>query len=79
MENMAESLSLTIARLASAGVFLYLGAGMAVVLVFYLRGGLARFDPATVGSSFFFRLLILPGLVALWPWLLIAARRREQP
>jgi len=79
MENSAESLSLTIARLASAGVFLYLGAGMAVVLVFYSRGSLARFDAAVRDSSFFFRLLILPGLAALWPWLLIAARRREQP
>lgn len=77
MEKGAESLSLTIARLASAGLFLYLGAGSLLVLFFVLRGGLARFDGGARGSSVFFRLLVLPGLVALWPWLLLAARRRE--
>ena len=32
--------------------------------------GVTRLDPAARGSSVAFRLLILPGSVALWPFLL---------
>lgn len=50
---------------------LYLGAGLAFGLFFIVRG-LQRFDPAAHGAPWAFRLLILPGVVALWP---IVARR----
>lgn len=33
--------------------------------------GVARFDPAAKGTSPVFRLLILPGCVALWPALAV--------
>lgn len=39
------------------------------------RFGLRRIDPATVGSGLWFRLLITPGLIALWP--LMLARWRQ--
>lgn len=50
---------------------LYLGAGLVFGLVFVSRG-VQRFDPAAHGAPWSFRLLILPGVVALWP---ILARR----
>lgn len=49
-----------------AGV--YAGLGLAFALAFVVRG-LERVDPAARGSSPGFRLLVLPGVVALWPLL----------
>lgn len=54
--------------LAAAG---YLGAGL-VFGVAFVAAGVARIDPAARGTSAAFRLLILPGSVALWP--LLAAK-----
>jgi hypothetical protein len=50
--------------LLAAGGYLLAGFpfGLAFVTV-----GVARFDPAARGTSAAFRLLILPGSVALWP------------
>lgn len=47
----------------------YLAAGSIFGVVFLLFR-LKRVDPAAVGASLWFRLLIYPGLVALWPVLL---------
>ncbi|MEL6328191.1 MAG: hypothetical protein AAFR38_00900 [Planctomycetota bacterium] len=46
------------------GIYVALGllAGLAFVLM-----GAARVDPATRGTGWAFKLLILPGCVALWP------------
>ena len=44
----------------------YTAAGLVVGLVFVTLG-VPRIDPATRGTSAAFRLLILPGTVALWP------------
>lgn len=48
---------------------LYAGAGVAFALAFVIRG-VSRVDPGAAGAPWSFRLLILPGAVALWPVLL---------
>jgi hypothetical protein len=52
----------------------YVLGGLLVGVPFVLRG-VERVDPAARGTSLIFRLLILPGTVALWP--LIAAKWRR--
>ena len=57
--------------MAAAGWFvnallLYLGVGVVFRIPFVWRG-VHRIDPAAPGSTWGFRLLILPGVVALWP------------
>jgi len=47
----------------------YLGAGAVAGLIFLLWG-LDRIDPGAVGS-YAFRPLLLPGLVLLWPFVLV--------
>jgi hypothetical protein len=47
-------------------ILAYLACGLAVGVPFILRG-VDRVDEAAWGSSLGFRLLILPGTVALWP------------
>ena len=62
--------------LAVAYVVTGLSFGIAFVTV-----GITRLDPAARGTSTAFRLLILPGCVALWPVLAVkwVARRRGEP
>ena len=48
----------------------YLLAGISVAALLHHR--LGRLDPATVGAGWLFRLLITPGMIALWPMLLYA-------
>jgi hypothetical protein len=58
--------SLVIAQLV-VGVFeAYLVAGVAFALLF-LPLGVTRLDPRVAGAPKTLRLLIMPGLVALWP------------
>ncbi len=57
---------------AAAGVYTVLGILFAVVFVFF---GVPRIDPAARAGSAGFRLLILPGCVALWP--ILAKRWRS--
>jgi hypothetical protein len=52
---------------------LYAACGLLFALVFLVRG-VERLDPAARESSLGFRLVILPGVVALWP--LLAGRWR---
>lgn len=47
---------------------IYAAAGL-VFAVFFLWRGVARLDSAAAGSPLGFRLIILPGVVALWPLL----------
>lgn len=54
-------------KLAIFGIYLVIGGVFAVV---FLTIGIARVDPAAKGSPIGFRLLIFPGVVALWPYLL---------
>ncbi len=48
---------------------LYLALGLVFALPFVARG-VQRLDPAAAHAPLGFRLLILPGCAALWPWLL---------
>ena len=57
----AEILLLTLAGYAGAG---------AIFAVAFAAFGVTRLDPAAHGSSFGFRLLVLPGATAFWPLLL---------
>lgn len=56
-----------------AEVYLLLGVIFAAFLHFL---GLTRLDPATRGAGIFFRILITPGLVVLWPVMLMKWTRR---
>jgi hypothetical protein len=47
----------------------YLLLGLLFAILFSWKG-LKKVDPATVGSSLWFKLLILPGLCAFWPFML---------
>ena len=48
----------------------YLLGGLVLGVPFVLRG-VDRVDEAARGAGPGFRLLILPGTVALWPWLVV--------
>jgi hypothetical protein len=52
----------------------YICFGGAFAVPFLVRG-VTRIDPASHGSSWRFRLLIMPGVVALWPVLAVKWRR----
>lgn len=47
---------------------LYLGIGLLFGAAF-ITWGVEQLDHATKGTSWLFRLLLLPGSTALWPWL----------
>ena len=49
---------------------LYAACGAAFAVPFVVRG-LSKIDPMGAGSSWSFRLLILPGTVVFWPLLLV--------
>jgi hypothetical protein len=51
---------------AAAGVYFALGLLFAVP---FLARGVARIDPAAREGTWGFRLVVLPGVVALWPLL----------
>ncbi len=55
-----------ILRLIGYGVSLYIALGILVAAAMHVRG-LRRIDSSTIGAGFIFRILITPGLVALWP------------
>ena len=62
-------MSIEFARLlaGAAGVYLAVGVLFAVPFVAF---GAGRIDPAARGAPAGFRLLVLPGAIALWPYLL---------
>jgi len=55
-------------------VFLYAVAGALFGLLFVWRG-IERVDPVSRDAAWTFRLLILPGVAALWPLLAVRWRR----
>lgn len=65
----SKTLILTIANGIALMLLVYLALGLAVAVPFVLRG-VNKIDPVSSGSSWGFRLIILPGVVALWPLLL---------
>lgn len=60
------------------GVALYAAAGVVFALAFLLLG-ITRIDNGAKGAGLGFRLLILPGLIALWPLMLIRWLSGGQP
>lgn len=58
--------------LAILGAYLALGVVFAIP---FLTRGIARIDPAARAATPAFRLLILPGVAALWPVLAVKWRR----
>ena len=60
------------------GVALYAAAGVVFVFVFLLLG-ITRIDSGAKGAGLGFRLLIVPGLIALWPLMLIRWLLGGQP
>lgn len=61
-------MDLTLARALVGAVAAYLAVGVVFAVPLLLRG-LSRLDPDARGSSAGFRLIIAPGVVALWPLL----------
>jgi hypothetical protein len=55
----------------------YLAIG-AIVAVPFLIFGIGRVDQAAKGAPFAFRVLVLPGVVALWPFMLRRWRRPKR-
>lgn len=60
------------------GVAVYAAAGVVFALAFILLG-ISRIDNGAKGAGLGFRLLILPGLIALWPLMLIRWLSGGQP
>ena len=60
------------------GLGLYTAAGAVFALAFLVLG-LSRIDNGAKGAGLMFRLLILPGLIALWPLMLIRWVAGGQP
>lgn len=60
------------------GVALYAVAGVVFALVFLLLG-LTRIDHGAKGAGLGFRLMILPGLIVLWPLMLVRWLAGGQP
>lgn len=59
-------LATTIAAWFVRGLGVYVLAGAMFAVVFHL-GGLRRIDAAATSAGIAFRILVTPGLVALWP------------
>lgn len=57
---------MALAEIILWAVVAYLAAGVAFALGF-LRVGIGRVDAAARGAPIGFRLIVLPGVVALWP------------
>ncbi len=49
-------------------------AGIAIAIWFFARH-IKRLDPATAGGSLGFRVLVAPGIIALWPLIVMKAVR----
>jgi hypothetical protein len=71
---MQDSIGLRIAESVLVLVLAYVAAGVVFAAAFLSRG-MTRIDPAARGSGWSFRVLILPGVVLLWPLLAIKWRR----
>ena len=54
--------------------YAYVAVGLLLLPWWHLRG-LRRLDTSAATGPWGFRVLISPGLVALWPWLLARARK----
>lgn len=74
-------MSVATAEMIWTGVALYLGAGLVVGMIVALWGASAT-DHAAKGSGLGFRLLIIPGAMLLWPYMiarLLSGRKINAP
>jgi hypothetical protein len=60
----------------SLGIYVLLGLLLAL---FFVTRGAGRIDPSVQQSTWGFRLMIVPGVVALWPVLLLRLLRGSPP
>jgi hypothetical protein len=69
-----------LANLIVSGLGLYVLIGTPVGLA-YMSGGAGKIDPAAKGKGLPLRvrLLILPGVIALWPLMLIKLLKQTEP
>jgi hypothetical protein len=51
-------------------IALYFIAGVLFAIFFFIKG-MQKVDPTVHGSGFGFKLIIMPGVITLWPVLLI--------
>lgn len=65
------------AELLLAGLGLYLSFG-AVIAVIVATWGAERMDHAADGANLWFRLIIIPGVIGLWPVMLIRLLSRRR-
>jgi hypothetical protein len=70
MEPFAEAV------VSALSIYAAIGAGFALI---FLTMGIHRIDPNARKSNLAFRLIILPGVVALWPLLLTRWARAAEP
>lgn len=71
-------MTVELAGMIMTGLGLYLLVGGLVGLVLAL-GGVSRIDPGAKGMPIRVRLLILPGLIGLWPLMLWKFIRNAEP
>jgi len=57
-------------------VALYFVAGI-LFAIFFLTKGIQKVDPSTNGSGLGFRLIIIPGVITLWPVLLMKWKKAK--
>lgn len=67
-------MTLPLARILLDIAVIYFGLGVLAAIWIALRG-LGRLDPVAAHGTLGFRLLILPGLMALWPLMLLRCIR----
>ena len=68
---------MTLAQALVRGLELYLALGVLFAIPFAWRW-VARLDPSAATGTRGFRLLLLPGSAALWPWLLVRLLRSAE-
>jgi hypothetical protein len=67
-------MSLVFATWFARLVYIYIGIGLLLLPWWHMRG-LRRLDAVAAKGPWGFRVLISPGLVVLWPWMLARAAR----
>ena len=59
----------TLAAISSTALLIYVCCGI-VFMIAFLFNGISKVDAATHGSKWGFKIIIIPGVIALWPLLL---------
>ncbi len=71
-------MSENVATLIVNGLSLYALLGLTTALIFVL-GGVGRIDPTAKTMPIRARLLVAPGIVGLWPLMLVKFVRQKEP